>query len=140
MKTGTNNSYKPILTIIIIIVLGVVVFIGSRENNITITEQSIKISGMYGMDINVKDIQLVELRENAPRVINKINAIDIPFLKKGTFKLEEFERAKLFIHSTSGPYLIIISDLDTIIMSFKDPDHTTNIYNEIKAVMLDNGR
>ncbi|HAE43795.1 MAG TPA: hypothetical protein DCG34_12920, partial [Clostridiales bacterium] len=100
----------------------------------------IKISGMYGMDINVKDIQLVELRENAPRVINKINAIDIPFLKKGTFKLEEFERAKLFIHSTSGPYLIIISDLDTIIMSFKDPDHTTNIYNEIKAVMLDNGR
>jgi hypothetical protein len=140
MKARKSSSYKPILTIIILIVLAVVFFLGSRENSVTVTEQSIKISGMYGVVIDTNDIQLVELRENAPRIIYKINAIDIPFLKKGTFRLEEFKSARLFVHSTSGPFLIIISDSDTIIMSFKDPGHTLNIYNEIQTVMLDHVR
>lgn len=136
-KVGLYN--KSVLTIIILIAIGIVVFIGSRENSVTVTEQSIKISGMYGVDINTKEIETVELRENAPKIITKINAIDIPFLKKGTFKLEEFERAKLFVHSTSGPYLIIISDSDTIIMNFKDSNHTLNLFNQINAFMLGDG-
>lgn len=134
-----KGTYKSALTIFILIVLVIVVFIGSRENSVTVTEQSIKISGMYGVEINIEDIELVELRENAPRIITKINAIDIPFLKKGTFRLEGFERARLFIHSTSGPFLIIVSKSDTIVMNFKDSEQTLDIFNAINVVMPGNG-
>ncbi len=137
IKSGTSN--KSVLTIIILFVVAILIFIGSRENSITVTNESVIISGMYGLLIENEDIDLVELRENIPRIITKINAIDIPFLKKGIFRMEEFERARLFIHSTSGPFLIIISNSDTIIMSFKDSDHTLDIFNAINAVLPSNG-
>lgn len=53
-------------------------------------------------------------------------------LKKGTFKMDEIERARLFLHSRNGPYIQITTEEKIILINYKNPEKTQAVYEEIK--------
>lgn len=87
---------------------------------------------MYGITIQTDSIEAVTLREEIPTVRNKINALSMFSLKKGTFRMDEIERARLFLHSGNGPYIQITTDEEIIIINYKNPEKTRSVYEEIK--------
>ncbi|UNC90812.1 hypothetical protein [Candidatus Contubernalis alkaliaceticus] len=114
-----KNIQKNLLSGIVILAVVVVFFIGSRESSIIKDKQSIKITGLYSTEINLEDMKDVEIRNSIPKVHRKINALNFLNIKKGTFSIDEFDRARLYLHANDGPYLYLHTDEQTIILNFK---------------------
>lgn len=52
--------------------------------------------------------------------------------KKGTFKMDEIERARLFLHSGKGPYIQLTTNEEIIFINYKNSEKTRSVYQEIK--------
>ncbi|SNT04089.1 hypothetical protein SAMN05446037_10355 [Anaerovirgula multivorans] len=126
------SRVKIIVSVLVVLGLAVAFFLGTRESEITLENNSLEIGGLYGITIQTDSIEEVTLREEIPTVRNKINALSMFSLKKGTFRMDEFERARLFLHSANGPYIQITTDEEIIFINYKNSEKTRTIYNEIK--------
>lgn len=131
--SGKTNLSKGKVIVAIVVVLGLagVLFFGTRESEITLQNGMLKISGMYGVEISTEAIESVTLREEIPAVRNKVNALSVFSLKKGTFRMDEIEQARLFLHSNNGPYIQITTEEEIMIVNFQNPEKTRSVYEEI---------
>lgn len=73
------------------VILGVsfALYSGYKISDISLTDNYIKIKGMYGTDIPINDIKDVSLKEDIPKVIMKTNGSNVGSRLKGNVKLEE---------------------------------------------------
>ena len=110
-------------------------FIPPKAN---ISYNTVKVSGMYGFEVKVSDIDKVELSEIIPEIKIRTNGFSSGVVKKGFFDLDKFGKTRLLISSDKPPYLIITKkDSEKIIINFKNKTETENLFAEIKK-MADN--
>lgn len=131
---GSAAKLKTIMTVLILVAVVVMFLIGSRESKVTLVDNSIKISGMYGTTIGAEEIKEIALKDEIPKVGNKTNGMDVGKLKKGYFRMAEIDKAKLYLHAKGGPYIEIVTNTDIIFINFKDAEKTKSIYEEIKVL------
>ncbi|SCY91313.1 hypothetical protein [Alkaliphilus peptidifermentans] len=129
------KDWYSLFKVVIIIVLIAVIFIGSRESKVSIYDNTIAIGGMYSIKIDKNDIIEISLREDIPRIHGKINGIGIFNLKKGHFRMDEIDKARLYLHASEGPYIYIVTGNDIIILNYKSKENTTSVYNDINKLM-----
>ncbi len=134
--SGNNKlkKFKIILTIIVIIGVIAALFWGTRESNVTLTDNTIKISGMYGISINAEEIKEISLRDEIPKITTRINGLSLLNIKKGSFKADQMEKVRLYLHSANGPYIQITTNEDIIIINYEDPEKTQSVYSEIMNI------
>lgn len=133
-SNGKKNLFKVKGIILVLIVLGLTVafFLGTKESEISLENNALEIGGMYGIIIPIDSIEEVTLRDEIPTVRNKINALSMLGFKKGTFRMDEIERARLFLHSEKSPYIQITTKEEIIFINYKNPEKTRSVYQEIK--------
>ena len=133
---GNNKLKKFKIIFIIVVIIGVVValFWGTRESNVTLTDNTIKISGMYGISINAEEIKEISLRDEIPKITRRINGFSLLNIKKGIFKADQMEKVRLYLHSDNGPYIQITTNEDIIIINYGDPEKTQSVYSEIMNI------
>lgn len=90
--------------------------VGYLDNEVTVNDDTFKISGMYGIEWEVADIEHVELRNDLPKVIMKTNGSAAGNILKGRFKLENLMALGLF-SSTINPFQRCFMSLQITIMS-----------------------
>lgn len=115
-KTG-EGVYGPRLEKapkIVLVTLGlamafvtVIIAMSSRPQQITVGEDSVRISGMYGREIPVADIVSVELLEALPHIKMRTNGSSTGRYSKGHFLLENGEKCMLFVRHKMPPYIEI---------------------------------
>ena len=117
--------------ILFLLIIGSIWY-GTIAPKIIITSEQIKITGMYGTEINVGDIEKVSLSNEIPKILARTNGLGMSPIRKGYFILEKFGRTKLFLQSYEPPYIIVESNGDdVIIINYKDPELTKSYYMEI---------
>ncbi|MPW25462.1 hypothetical protein GC105_06645 [Alkalibaculum sp. M08DMB] len=140
--SGKNKLSKVKIIVSVLIVLGLAgaLFLGTRESKISIQGNTVEIGGMYGMSINAGEIQEVLLVNEIPNIRGKINALSLLSLKKGNFRMDEIEKARLYLHAGNGPYIKITTNEEIIIINYKSAEKTESVYEEIQDFSLNKGK
>lgn len=128
-------------------VLGIAIFLGSvlfvvflmngtkQESEVLIYENTVEIKGQFGTVIDTDDITDVRLVDTIPAVSYKVNGAGLGEIKKGDFKVEGLGTCKLYIHSGSGPFIMLSLKNQYIIINFVDLNKTESLYGDLKAVL-----
>lgn len=127
----TKIEYWLISTIFLFIV-GIMAY-GMIPTKIIIDQQNVQIKGMYGMEIPIKEISTIILKENIPTITLRTNGFSVGNIHKGYYNLIELGKCKLYLQSNKGPYIIISLNTGTrIIINFSTQNKTIEKFNALK--------
>jgi len=109
-----NSKKQDIKTYIVMgVMLLLAVFISFEfksslnDNEINIANDTITISGSYGMEIKINDVKSIQLINELPKIASKINGFALDKVKKGYFSTDKGEKVTLLINSLKSPFLLI---------------------------------
>lgn len=125
-----SKKFKRVVTVIVLFVIAILIFYGAKENNVKILSDSIVIEGMYGKEISKEDIISVKLLDRFPKISLRKNGMSIFSLHKGVYKIEGFDTINLYLHG-GDKYLLIDSKDRPVMISYKNSEKTTQLYNRI---------
>jgi len=142
--TGTNRFYKIVMWLIygfgaFVVLLTVGTFVGvgvmmqkgGQEPEVTVTAETIEISGMYGETIRRDEIQALELHDELPTITLRTNGYAMGNDLKGWFATEELDRVKLFVHADQAPFLYIQTADHWTIFGYDDAEQTEALFLEL---------
>ena len=136
LKEKRKKLKMPLIIFFVLLMIGIPLFIiiSSREHSIFFEDDNIKITGLYGETIPVKDIKNVELIKDIPAIQLRTNGLALGAVRKGYFSMKDLGTVKLFLSSSSQPYVKFQTVSNQyIIFNFENADKTIDVYNEIKS-------
>lgn len=112
--------------------IGILFIYSIKDETITITDNQIKISGIYGVEWTLSEIEQVQLLDELPKVDFKSNGFAAFDRLKGSFHLEApYGEGKLFIYKNYPPYLYLEGKNQYIILNRKNSQETENLYQQL---------
>lgn len=102
-----------------------------RPTRITVGEEVVKISGMYGREIPVSDIVSVDLLDEMPPIAMRTNGSDTGNQAKGHFKFKNGEKCMLFIHK-EAPYIQLRTTTNLYYLNLSDKEKTVELFEKLK--------
>jgi hypothetical protein len=134
-KTKRAKLTYIILGLAAVFVIGLFTY-GYLPSKADISDNTIKLSGMYGVEMNISDIDNVELSNIIPNIKRRTNGFSSGAIKKGFFNLDRFGKTRLLICSDKSPYLIFTkNNSDKIIINFKNKTETENLFGKMKTLI-----
>jgi len=142
-KEAAKNRLVAMVTIsigvVICVVIGIMFYMGEQEPTVRIHNDSIQISGMYGLSIDfaqVDDISLIERNMGALGVGTRTNGYGgFNGTWKGNFHSIDYGNVLLFVRSRVSPTIHIErGGAPDVFISFNDSGETTALYEEMIAV------
>ncbi|XXM72520.1 DUF3784 domain-containing protein [Lysinibacillus sphaericus] len=127
-----KRSYwiSSILMAIVFALIGGITFIGYQKNELFVSRDSFKITGMYGDTWDKDKIETVELFDEMPEVTWKINGFGLSTKAKGVFKVKDYGRSLLFIKKES-PYIYVKVEDQHLFINGGSPEETRLWYEEL---------
>ena len=125
-----------IITGFIIVAMGTLFFFGLQDPTVNISDSGIRISGMYGLSVDLDDVTDISLIEKNMRDIGvgmRTNGFGgIGQTLKGHFTSTETGMTLLFVQSNSSPTIRIARERGRdIYISFRDSAKTEMLYYEL---------
>ena len=137
VKRGKGKSkLSIIITIATLIAIGIMFYYGEKEATVNITNDKIKISGMYGLEIDFSQVSEISLIEKSMKDIGtgrRTNGYGgLGSTLKGHFSSESLGKTMLFVDRDS-PYTIWIkrNNLEDIYISYSNKDKTKTLFNKL---------
>ena len=137
-KQITNIQKKKIsiVNIVVVIALVILFYIGTRPPRVEVGDTYVKISGMYGVELRTVDIHSLEMRDTLPEIQARINGMDLfGFARRGIYQLEGLGRTRLLSFSYGGPFIYMYTSNEWIIINFKNPEDTENLYHKLEQIL-----
>jgi hypothetical protein len=116
---------------VVIVLAAVSLALSFRPTKITVEEEHIKISGMYGREIPIADIVSVELLDEMPPIAMRTNGSDTGNQAKGHFRFSNGESCMLFIHK-EAPYIQLRTTKDLYYLNLSDKEKTVELFETLK--------
>ena len=133
-----NSKIYYIFRIVIVVIIAIAFFLGTRPAKVTIDNNIIKISGLYGVELRAEDVTHLELREVLPNILARTNGMDLfGIAQRGIYKLEELGRTRLISFSDGGPFILMQTGSEWIVINYKNSEETESLYNELTYVIKD---
>ncbi len=125
-----NKSTKTILIVIIISisVIGLYIYSSTSASEVVVNADSVQIKGQYGVEIMMDDINDITLEETMPTVLRKTNGFSAGGTLKGHFKLENIDRARLYINANNPPFIFIDTVDGLVIVNQDNRQSTEELY------------
>lgn len=136
-KNESNKKSKAAFVILGIVIVFIVslLFYGSKPSEILINKETALITGLYGIELPIKNIQEVKLITQLPAIITRSNGFSFGTIKKGYFKLEEYGKCRLFLQSDSDLYLVIVDkNGERTILNHTDKRETETEFENLKVL------
>lgn len=134
MKTSAKIMVGSIVGFLLIVSIGIsiLLFKSSQAAEYTIDNGILSISGMYGQEIQLSDINNMELSEKLPEILFKTNGSALGSKYKGHFNLEGINNAMLYIDTSKPPFIFIEKNSGTlVILNCNDADETRMFFNQL---------
>lgn len=132
-KYSRNSKIALISTGVSMLIVAIVLILSFRPTRITVGEETVKISGMYGREIPIADIVSVELLDEMPPISMRTNGSDTGNQAKGHFRFSNGESCMLFIHK-KAPYIQLRTTNDLYYLNLSDKEQTVELFETIKSV------
>jgi len=129
-----------VLSAQLIIGIGVMIYMGERDPNVSIRDNNIHISALYGLDISFSDVTDITLDSRSMREIgigSRYNGYATTGeALKGHFSSAETGQQLLFVYSSSAPTIRIEQRAGTdIFISFRNSETTEATYRELSSAL-----
>jgi len=140
MSRGKKAAIVIVIILSVQICIGVTVMIiqGERDPDVTVDGSRIKISALYGLEINLSDVTEITLINSSMREIgigSRTNGYSTTGnALKGTFSSPETGQQLLFVYSSSSPTIRISRTRGVdVFISFRNSETTITTYQELSA-------
>ena len=114
----TSNKQTTLLAILITIIIIAVSAFFIKSISVEVLESSLKVNGLYGVEISYEDIEEVRELDSIPFWGVKTNGINLGFMNIGIFAYEELGKVRLFEIKKEKPYILIIGKNEKIVLGF----------------------
>lgn len=138
-----GNFKAKIISIVVVLILvismGDIIFLlpfqmGERVPEIT--QNSIKISGMYGTELNKSDILSITLENNLPEKLSKTNGAGLSTKILGNFREDGKYKVKAYVVDTNAKVIKILNkDGSRIYINHKTEESTKKLYENLVNYM-----
>ena len=118
---------------VVMVIAAVTLALSFRPTRITVGEEVVKISGMYGREIPASDIVSVELVDEMPPIAMRTNGSDTGNQAKGHFRFKNGEKCMLFIHK-HAPYIQLRTTDNLYYLNLSDKEKTVELFETIKKL------
>ena len=113
----------------------VVMFIRDfKETKLILNSNSNEFQGDYGETVPFEKIKSIQLIDEKPKIIQRINGFSAGTIKKGIYKTDTGEKVKLIINAENKAYILITkSDGNKIYYSSKE-ESNEKLFDKIKSI------
>lgn len=138
-KNTTWPTVVTVITVLILIGAGefvLLLFRGTKQPaEVVITSDTVTVTGQYGADYPLSSIRSVRLLESIPAIGTKVNGAGLGDIKKGDYKVEGMGVCRLFLHTDTGPYLVLDLNDGHVILCFEDAQKTQALYHQLSTLI-----
>ena len=130
MSFNRKNLIFTILESMVVLTVTLIIFL-KKPVQLEIGKESIRISGMNGLDIKLEDINAVAIKETLPKEVKESNTKKSGDISVGNFKANDSGEIKVFTYFNQGPYIYINTknkEEKYVIINYKDRKHTEDLY------------
>lgn len=118
-------------SIIVVLVVLLLIF-ASKRPKILFGNDTVKITGMFGITINKADISSVSLTDTLSSYLRKSWGLALFGINKGSFVMENGETCKLYTQTNKPPFIAIRTiHSQFIFINFKDKSLMQQYYSEL---------
>ena len=136
MQNKKDQVLQYLFNITIVVLLVLVLYIGTKPPQVIISENYVRITGLYGVGMQIEDIDHLELRELLPRIKTRTNGMNLlGIARRGIYDLEELGKTRLISFSTAGPFVLMHMGDEWIVLNFKKPDETEALYRKLQSAV-----
>lgn len=124
------------LAVVVIVVLFFPVFMvlrGKREMKAETENNTLTLTGMYGMSIPYNEIKSIDTLTSMPEIRRRTNGYALGSILKGNFRLADGTDVKLFTDTSSPPFIYIVTGGKPVYISFSDPARTRQLYLQLSG-------
>ena len=111
---------------------------GYTENELILDNNQLLITGQYGEEIPISEIQLFELTNKRPSLRKRISGFSTGNRKKGFFRTNGGEKIKAIINSNVRPWILITKKSGDKIYFSSNGKSNKSIYEELKKTLPSN--
>lgn len=133
-KRKKSYWFASIFTLLVIGFISGLFYLGYQLNELVVKEQTFEITGLYGDEWKVEDIEKIELLNEMPNVSYKENGFGMSNLSKGYFSVETYGSSLLFIRN-GGPYLLIEMKDGIIFINGENSEQTKSWYEQMNDLL-----
>jgi hypothetical protein len=118
LKGKRKKITMTLIFFFVLLMIGIPLFIiiSSREHSIFFEDENIRITGLYGETIPIKNVKNVEILKDIPTIQLRTNGLALGAVRKGYFLMKDLGTVKLFLSSSSQPYVKLQIDSDQYII------------------------
>ena len=133
MKTRSKVYIGAMAVSMVVVFVGVaaLLYFSNKPPEYVIEADSFRIIGLYGGDVYFADVQSITLKDQMPPVIIRRNGSSLGNSLKGYFKLEDIDRAKLFVDASVSSYIFLETSSGLLILNTADVEKTKDLYNSL---------
>ena len=136
MQNKKDQVLQYLFNITIVVLLVLVLYIGIKPPQVMISENYVRITGSYGVEMQIEDIDRLELRELLPRIKTRTNGMNLlGIARRGIYDLEELGKTRLISFSTGGPFILMHTGDEWIVLNFKKPEETEALYRKLQSAV-----
>lgn len=131
-----QNRYVVIASVLIMmLIVAGVAYAAFSANELNVSANRIEVTGIYGVEWKLSDIEDVYLDDTLPEIEVRKNGVSTGNRSKGNFRLKELGSGKLFVTHDHPPYLYIVGTESYIIINDKDPEKTEEWYEQLQQAL-----
>ncbi|MBP3038549.1 DUF3784 domain-containing protein [Bacillaceae bacterium Marseille-Q3522] len=133
IKSKRKRSFMISTSLFILVnsFVSVLYFLGTKDYDLLITDNQFEVTGFYGDEWPLQDVQKIKLLDEMPNVSRKENAFAVATIAKGYFSVDGYGSSLLFLHKNVSPYLCIKLPDKTIFINAKTAAQTREWYEEL---------
>lgn len=136
VRSATKKWLIVMVGILVLVLggIGLLVYLEEQPPKVTVTEKSFKVEGVfYGEELTMAEITEVSLCQRVPRILARTNGYGGGRTLRGHFRLAQLGDGQLFIQLGVPPYVLVRRRTDYVIVNFRDPTRTREVYGELMA-------
>jgi len=121
------------ISVLTLVFVAVLFFMGMRPSEVIISEQTVSFSGMYSHEVQFEEIESVELTETLPSNLRRTNGFGTSTRLLGRFSSNELGKGRMYVFTEYPPYIFIDTKDGFIIVNSKDAEKTIQWYNLLRG-------
>jgi hypothetical protein len=112
------------------------IYSGMQPPVVVVTPETFSVrNGFYSNTVPIRQITAATLDERIPRVGLKTNGFAAGGTLRGTFRVDSWGSARLYVNLDRPPFVVIRSPDSIVVVNFRDPERTRETYAQLRQAM-----
>jgi hypothetical protein len=117
-------------------IAGLAIYSGMQPPAVEVTSETFSVrNGFYSNAVPLRQITAATLDDRIPRVGLKTNGFAAGGTLRGTFRMDSWGSARLYINLNRPPFVVIRSPEGIVVVNFQDPEQTREMYTQLRQAM-----